>query len=57
MLANNSTRNFETLFTDPLKSILHDQPYEMPKMWISEVIGKVVLNDGVDGVIGQYKKT
>jgi CubicO group peptidase (beta-lactamase class C family) len=55
ILTNNSTRYFGTII-DPLKNILHDQPYEMPKMSISEVIGKVVLNDGVDVAIGHYKK-
>lgn len=55
VLTNNSTRYFRTII-DPLKNILHDQPYEIPKMSISEVIGKVILNDGVDDAIGQYKK-
>lgn len=55
ILTNNSTRYFRTII-DPLKNILHDQPYEMPKMSISEVIAKVVWNDGVDVAIGHYKK-
>ena len=55
ILTNNSSRYFGTII-DPLKNILHDQPFEMPKMSISEAIGKVVINDGVDIAIGQYKK-
>ena len=55
VLTNNSTRYFGTVI-DPLKNILHDQPYELPKQSISEAIGKVVLNEGIDVAIAQYKK-
>ncbi|MEP2669635.1 MAG: serine hydrolase [Cyclobacteriaceae bacterium] len=55
LLTNNSTRYFGAII-DPLKNILHDQPYEIPTLSIGEVIGKVVLNDGVDVALDEYKK-
>ena len=54
-LTNNSTRYFMSVI-DPLKNILHSQPYELPEISISELIGKVVMNEGVDVAIDQYKK-
>jgi len=55
VLTNNSNRYVMSVI-DPLKNILHDQPYELPKLPISEVIGKFLLNEGVDAAIEQYKK-
>jgi CubicO group peptidase (beta-lactamase class C family) len=55
VLTNNSSR-YSGGIIKPLKNILHDQPYEMPKISISEAIGVVVSNDGIDAGVEQYKK-
>ena len=54
ILTNNSTSYFGTII-DPLKNMLHDQPYEMPKISIREILAKAVLNDGIDAALAQYK--
>lgn len=55
ILTNNSTRYFGEVI-NPLKQILHDQPYDIPKLSIGEAIGKVVVNEGADKAIDTYRK-
>lgn len=54
ILTNNSTSYFGALM--PLKKILHDEPYEMPKLNISEVVGSKILNDGIETAMEAYYK-
>ncbi len=55
ILTNNSSRYLGSV-VEQLKNILHNQTYEFPKLAISETIGKVVMNNGPDAAIEQYKK-
>ncbi len=41
---------------DPLIRILHEEPYSTPKSAIGEVIGKIIVNEGITKAIAQYKK-
>ncbi len=53
-LSNNST-NYLGGVINPLINMLHDLPYDMPKLSIREVIGKTIINDGIDAAVKQYK--
>lgn len=52
VLTNNSTSYFGALM--PIKNMLHDQPYEMPNLNISEVVGSKILNEGIDPALETY---
>ncbi len=53
LLTNNSTRYFWSI-VGPLENILHRQPYELPKLSIAEVMGKIIFDKGIDAAIEQY---
>lgn len=55
ILTNNSSPHIRNVVTS-LKNILNEQPYQMPKILISETIGKTVLNEGIDAAVQTYKK-
>ena len=51
---NNSTSYFGALM--PIKKMLHDQPYEMPKLNVGEVVGKIILSEGIDKGLSEYNR-
>ncbi|MBK7381738.1 MAG: serine hydrolase [Flavobacteriales bacterium] len=54
LLTNNSTRYFG--LTDGLDRILHDQPSELPRIFIRDAIRRTVQDEGVEAAIAKYKK-
>lgn len=55
ILTNNST-NYMRSILKPIKQILHDKPYTLPQINIDEVIGKVVVDQGIEVAITAYKE-
>ncbi|MGL1885439.1 MAG: serine hydrolase [Reichenbachiella sp.] len=56
LLTNNSSIYMSNAITKGIENILYDQPYETPKLAISEAIGKVLMNRGVTAAIVEYKR-
>ena len=52
-LSNNSSSYFWEII-NPLIQILHDKPYETPKMPIVKIMGNTIAKSGIDAAIAQY---
>ncbi|MEL7120743.1 MAG: serine hydrolase [Bacteroidota bacterium] len=52
-LSNNSSAYFWEII-NPLIQILHEQPYEIPKMPVVKVMGNAIAERGADAAIAQY---
>jgi len=55
ILTNNSSKYLYGLL-DPLKNMLHNKSYSLPKLTIDEAIGQTLINKGTDVAITEYKK-
>ena len=55
ILTNNATRYLGGVLF-PMIEILHEQPHEIPKINISDAIGKIAVNEGPDGIVAEYEK-
>lgn len=55
ILTNHSSRYIPGILGE-LKNILHNRAYSIPPLKIGEIIGQIVMNQGVENAIDQYKK-
>lgn len=55
LLSNNSSPYFRDILQG-LEHILHNKPYQLPKQSLGSVIGKIVVNEGIDKALIAYSK-
>lgn len=56
VLLSNNTVTPTTTISNAIRNILHNRDYAPPKISIAQVIGKTVLNSGIEEAIQQYHK-
>lgn len=54
ILTNHSSRYFDEI-RKGIDLILHDRPYSLPKINISQIIGKTVVTQGIEAAVSQYQ--
>jgi tetratricopeptide (TPR) repeat protein len=54
ILDNTGSQNLDQLSTQIAK-ITYDQPYDLPKMSIAEVVEKTLAEKGIDAVVAEYR--
>jgi CubicO group peptidase (beta-lactamase class C family) len=54
ILDNTGSQNLNQLSTQIAK-ILYDQPYDLPKMSIAEVVEKTIAEKGIDAAVAEYR--
>jgi len=54
LLTNHSSRYIYDI-RKTMKLILHNKPYVLPQIGISDIIGKIIVTNGIDAAISQYQ--
>lgn len=54
ILDNTGSQNLDQLSTQIAK-IMYDQPYDLPKMSIAEVVEKTLVEKGIDAAVAEYR--
>jgi CubicO group peptidase (beta-lactamase class C family) len=56
ILLTNHTSRYIYDIRKTLQLILHDKPFTMPKISISDVIGEIIATNGIDAAISEYQQ-
>ena len=56
ILLTNHSSQYIWAIIDQVKNILHDQAYRIPKLAISEIMGQVLSEQGMDAAIEKYEQ-
>lgn len=54
VLTNHTSRHIYDI-QSALTNILHDKPYDLPRKGISDVIGAIVVTEGIDKALAEYR--